>query len=64
MHNRCCAHLHRKRKIDGCRQSKRHSILVETQGSIGIEDELNPEPIANADRVIRPKTFPWQDRND
>lgn len=41
-----------KEKIIRAAQSMGHSIHVETQGTIGTEDELTPEQIKAADIVI------------
>lgn len=41
-----------KEKLLEAAEARGHNILVETQGNIGIEDELPAEAIAQADVVI------------
>ncbi len=41
-----------KEKLVKAAQALGHTIHVETQGTIGVEDELTPEEIAEADAVI------------
>ena len=41
-----------KEKLIQAALSLGHNIKVETQGSIGVDDKLSPEDIANADIVI------------
>ncbi|WP_417061707.1 PTS fructose transporter subunit IIB [Enorma massiliensis] len=41
-----------KEKLVKAAQALGHTIHVETQGTIGTEDELTPEEIAEADAVI------------
>lgn len=41
-----------KEKLIKAAQALGHTIHVETQGTIGVEDELTPEEIAEADAVI------------
>lgn len=41
-----------KEKLVKAAQALGHEIHVETQGTIGVEDELTPEQIAEADAVI------------
>ena len=41
-----------KEKLIRAAESLGHTIHVETQGTIGIEDELTPEEIKNADVAI------------
>lgn len=41
-----------KEKLVKAAESLGHQIKVETQGTIGVEDELTPQEIAEADAVI------------
>ena len=41
-----------KEKLRKAAESLGHEIHIETQGTIGVEDELTPEQIAEADAVI------------
>lgn len=41
-----------KEKLRKAAESLGHEINIETQGTIGVEDELTPEQIAEADAVI------------
>lgn len=41
-----------KGKLQKAAESLGHEIHIETQGTIGVEDELTPEQIAEADAVI------------
>lgn len=41
-----------KEKIVSAAQELGHSVKIETQGTIGVEDELTPEEIKNADVVL------------
>ena len=52
MHCRNCTNIHCERKINGSSKKRGHEIHMETQGVIGIEDELDPKDIAEADVVI------------
>lgn len=41
-----------KEKLRQSAEALGHEIHIETQGTIGVEDELTPEQIAEADAVI------------
>ena len=41
-----------KEKLRRAAESLGHEIRIETQGTIGVEDELTPEEISAADAVI------------
>jgi len=41
-----------KERLRRAAESLGHEIHIETQGTIGVEDELTPEQIAEADAVI------------
>ncbi len=41
-----------KKKLIQAAESRGHHCRVETQGTIGVEDELTPQEIADADVVI------------
>ncbi|WP_288342800.1 fructose PTS transporter subunit IIB [uncultured Dubosiella sp.] len=41
-----------KEKLIEAAQNRGHTIHVETQGNIGIEEELSPQAIQNADVII------------
>ncbi len=41
-----------KEKLAQGAESRGHQIFIETQGSVGIEDELTPQQIAEADLVL------------
>jgi PTS system fructose-specific IIB component len=41
-----------KQKLVDAAESRGHTIHIETQGTVGVEDELTPEQIKNADVAI------------
>ncbi len=47
-----CPYVYCTRKIRKCSQKSRTRDAYETQGTIGIENELTPEQIKEADLVI------------
>lgn len=53
MYIRNSTYLYCKRKIDTCSGKEAgHEVYIETQGTIGTEDELTSQDIAAADIVI------------
>lgn len=52
---RCCSYIYGGRSIGKCSKAKGWEVKVETQGSIGLENELTPAEIADADMVILTK---------
>ncbi len=52
---RCCPYLYGGRGAGKRRESERLGSKVETQGSIGLENELTAEDVASADMVILTK---------
>ena len=52
MYSRNCTHVSGKREACKCSRELGHEIKIETQGSIGVEDILDDQDIAQADVVI------------
>lgn len=52
LHRWHCAHLHGPAEARRCRQGAGDEVKIETQGTIGVENELTAQDIADADIVI------------
>lgn len=52
MYSRNCSHLYCSRKLENAAKAAGHDVKIETQGTIGIENQLTSEEIAAADIVL------------
>ncbi len=53
LYSRYCTHTYiAAEKLEKAAEKKGHNIKIETQGTIGVENELSPEDIKQADIVL------------